>query len=303
MRFPDQYLQEMNRKHPGLIRKLDTIKNPRQLVSALSAQSLSPSDFNKQYALYQWSKSRVFFRFSVSLGKTLFDHTASPEVSASFLSSLPAPCIAVSIRPLTIVDPQSRKIAAQYTGNAFFWRDASSLSSAWETAEGEWIWLSVDLSKTSRYEDCFENLVESQLRTNGIQDTAMVKKLLGVEHFRDIQGITPRHVSRFFNKFGERGRDAVMNALALSNIKGVLLQEMCFAVLYLNCENADVTEAESGTYLMGLHHKDRGERCRFSAADEALYWITEEKESPAEATEHVEAAETAEDLPGGRNNN
>ncbi len=282
MRFPDQYLQEMNRKYPGLIKKLDTVTNPRQLAGVLSGNSVSPSDFNRKYAIYQWSKSRVFFRFSVSLGKALFDDTDTPNVPVSFLRNLPTPSVAVSIRPLTIVDPETRKATAQYTGNAFIWIDAAGLSSAWETTEGEWVWLSVDLDNAERYEDCFENLVETQLRTNGIRDIAMVKRLLGVEYFRDIKGITPRHISRFFNKFGERGRDAVMNALALSNIKGVLLQEMCFAVLYLNCENADVTEAAPGTYLLGLHRKNSEERSRFTVVDETLCWVSAEKETQEE---------------------
>ena len=127
----------MEKKYPQIFDKLANMSTDER---AFSLMLLNVPDENriKILALLAWRKNKIIFNFDdeVSNEITTMTHAPDKNLPSSELQHLPYPSFAVKTVPFSVLDPQTDKVKAAFTGNAFVWLDNGTLNTTWEKADG-----------------------------------------------------------------------------------------------------------------------------------------------------------------------
>lgn len=248
MLFALDYLNRMERKYPGV---LDAIASQPDIAYdnfALAPFGVSFEDQRLMLSLSAWMTDKVVYSFEREIADEITAQTEKPDykIPVTFMKCLPYPCIAIQNVPFSLLDRQSGLEITSYTGNAFIWLAEGKLFSTWEATNGQFEWAVLELDRISTFDDCFDALVISNLRSVGIKEdeVPMILRLLRVDRFSDLTELTSFHSTRLAGRFGEEKAQYITGSITAANPQEQILQRVIHIILYLNCTNADIEAAE-----------------------------------------------------------
>ena len=248
MIFALDYLNQMERKYPGVLDSIASQPDVASCFLAMAQLGVNRDDYNLMISLRAWQVDKVIYCFEREIAVEVMNQTESPnyEIPISLMKCLPYPCFAVQTVPFDLLDPQNDNEVGAYTGNAFIWIEEGQLISTWETRDGQFDWTVLDLDSIPTFDDCFDALIKSRLNVVGIreEEIPLILRLLRVNRFCELTDLNSFHFSRLLSRFNEQKAQAIIDSITNSSIREQFLQRVIHIILYLNCTNADIEAAE-----------------------------------------------------------
>ena len=161
MIFALDYLNQMERKYPGVLDSIASQPDVASCFLAMAQLGVNRDDYNLMISLRAWQVDKVIYCFEREIAVEVMNQTESPnyEIPISLMKCLPYPCFAVQTVPFDLLDPQNDNEVGAYTGNAFIWLAEGQLISTWETRDGQFDWTVLDLDSILTFDDCFDTLI------------------------------------------------------------------------------------------------------------------------------------------------
>lgn len=248
MTYAIYLLKRMDKKYPSLLTQLTQQPDILSSYKLMHTRKVEAQDMTALLSLRSWCKDKVIYNFDPGIAAEIIETTEDPDgkIPLDILTHLPYPCIAVRVTPLSVMDARTNRVIADYTGNAFIWVEEERIISTWELDGGTMEWTSLSVTEDVTIDECFDKMVEGLLKMAFISDkeVPLIKKLLDIEHFYELQQITERHMSRLRNRLSPEKAQSVLNVIEKANQQEVLLHRIIHIILYLNCTNADIEAAE-----------------------------------------------------------
>ena len=134
MIFALDYLNQMERKYPGVLDSIASQPDVASCFLAMAQLGVNRDDYNLMISLRAWQVDKVIYCFEREIAVEVMNQTESPnyEIPISLMKCLPYPCFAVQTVPFDLLDPQNDNEVGAYTGNVFIWLAEGQLISTWE---------------------------------------------------------------------------------------------------------------------------------------------------------------------------
>lgn len=247
MIFPLEHLQAMERKYPGVIEQ--TINHPYDWLVFWNSRGVDPIHRDGLRSLFYWKHFKVVYSFDDLICREIHDSRGDlyTDIPVSAMRHLPYPCIAIKTSPFTIKDFD---ISFSFLGHGYIWYIDNRLYTTWELHhshskdEYNYTHAYVDLKDDLTLYDCFDQAVLEDLKINfKPEEVDTIIKIYGGKPFS--KSTYTDYIRYALNDaFGEKRLSTINVALHRAYVQIKLLEVAISFILYLNCTNADIEDAE-----------------------------------------------------------
>ena len=248
MIFPLEHLQAMDRKYPGVLEH--TNDHTYDWLVFWNSKGVSPIHHDGLRSLFYWKHFKVVYSFNEAISHEILDSSREldSDIPVSAMRHLPYPCIAIQTCPFTIDQLFS------FSGHGYIWYIDNRLYTTWELLHSDsdahdnydfnYTHAYVDLKDDLTIFDCFDQAVLGNLKRDF--------KAEEVDKIKHIYGGKPLSKSIYtddirnalMDTFGGKRLSTINVALQRASLQVTLLEVAIAFILYLNCTNADIEDAE-----------------------------------------------------------
>ena len=249
MIFPLEHLQAMERKYPGVLDQ--TAIHPYDWLVFWNSRGVDTIHHDGLRSLFYWEQFKVVYSFDESISNEILDSSREldDDIPVSAMRHLPFPCIAIQTVPFSV---NISGLPFSFNGNGYIWFIDNSLFVTWQLLDSgirkfgdyQFTYASVELKDDLTFYDCFDQAVLDNLsRTFKADEVDRIKQVYKGKPFS--RTVFTDDINKALkDSFGEKRLSDISCALNRASLQVVLLEVAIAFILYLNCTNADIEDAE-----------------------------------------------------------
>lgn len=249
MIFPLEHLQAMERKYPGVIEQ--TINHPYDWLAFWNSKGVESQDHDGLRSLFYWKFYRAIYSFDDTISEEILNSCKEldNDIPVSAMRHLPYPSLAIQTIPFSVNmdnDPIS------FYGHGYIWCIDNRLYTTWQLLNSStkdfgdynYTYAFAELKDGLTMDDCFDQAVLENLKRDFKKGE--VDRILEIYNGKTFSNssYTDEINNALKNTFGEKRLSTIKVALHRAYLQIHLLELAISFILYLNCTNADIENAE-----------------------------------------------------------